>query len=111
VTQLTERERELAEVRARIGVLNRPTGGLTGPQITTLIAEVGGVAEALRGASPSDKATLYASLGLRAVYDHVASVVVASVVALEADLGGCVDKWCPEGDLNPHALSGTSTSS
>ena len=54
-----------------------------------------------------DKAAVYNQLGLRLTYQPDAKTVIA-----DAQPSAIMYKTlCPRGDLNPHALSGTSTSS
>jgi len=65
------------------------------------------VIEALANANAAEKQGLYEDLGLSLTY-HQATQVID--VRLEPGLSWA-NRACPRGDLNPHALSGTSTSS
>jgi hypothetical protein len=61
----------------------------------------------LRKAQPAMKADLYAALGISVTYDPAANTAI-----LEATPEKAVGfRACRRGDLNPHALAGTSPSS
>ena len=68
-----------------------------------LLAEIGG--QALATADPALKAEVYGDLGIRLIYRPADRVVSVEAVP------GVGASSCRRGDLNPHALAGTSPSS
>ena len=85
----------------------RPTGRMSEDEIRNLVEALGSILRVLRDADPADKACIYTELGLRLTYQPGRKTVIA-----EATAPAIMYKTeCPRGDLNPHALSGTSTSS
>jgi site-specific DNA recombinase len=82
----------------------QPHGRLDDDAIRALIERVGPVHTLLDGAEPDARARLYADLGLELTFD-----AKERLVQIEA-LPVCV-RSCRRGDLNPHALAGTSPSS
>ncbi len=73
-------------------------------EVLSVVERHGGLTGVLREATDAERATLYSSLGVSAVYDAESNEVRLGVdpVALTV---------CRRGDLNPHALAGTSPSS
>jgi site-specific DNA recombinase len=80
---------------------------MTEDEIATLVTAAGAILDVLRRADGRDKAAVYRQLGLKLTYQadpkHVIAEARPSAIMYETE--------CPRGDLNPHALSGTSTSS
>ncbi len=80
---------------------------MTSQEIKELVDTLGGLLNVLQTADPADKLEVYRQLGVKLTYNHERRVVTAEsrpeppvrVVNVS------------EGDLNPHALAGTSTSS
>ena len=120
----------IAEVQAeRLGAeveLDRATGRRNGrlsrEQLAGMANGLGSLLDVLANAAPEDKAEVYRQLGLRLTYDPARRVVIAesdpwtNVGAGEPtrppsppDRVG--QRQCRRGDLNPHALAGTSPSS
>ena len=126
-------ERLAAEVE-----LERSTGQrsrrMTRDQLAALVSGLGDLLGVLATAAPEDKAEVYRKLGLRLTYDP-ASRVVTVESHLEPGSSGALtrgpqpsggptastteapgtsavgESQCRRGDLNPHALAGTSPSS
>jgi hypothetical protein len=73
-------------------------------EVLAVVERCGGLASVLQKAADEELAELYASMGVSAVYDPERNEVRLGVdpVALTV---------CRRGDLNPHALAGTSPSS
>ncbi len=123
-------ERLAAEVE-----LDRATGQrsrrLSRDQLAALVNGLGNLLDVLASAAPEDKAEVYRRLGLRLTYDPT-----RRMVTVESHLGpegsGALprgprpsagptsgapaaepvgESQCRRGDLNPHALAGTSPSS
>jgi site-specific DNA recombinase len=65
-------------LRAEVAI-QRAKGGerMSKQQITSLIAQLGGIMATLKSADPADKAEVYAQLGLRLTFDPERRVVVA----------------------------------
>ena len=118
-------ERLAAEVE-----LERATGHgngrLSRDQLAALVNGLGNLLDVLAHAAPQDKAEVYRQLGLRLTYDPARRVVIAeSDPWAEVSVGEPIDpkrspgaaadpvgkSQCRRGDLNPHALAGTSPSS
>ena len=76
-------------------------------EIEAVIRGLGDLFQTLRGAHPANKAEIYGRLGLQLTYDPAKKLVV--VEANPAEL--CTKQRCRRGDLNPHGLAPTSTSS
>jgi hypothetical protein len=94
-----------AKIAAERDLANaQPRRVLDDSDIRALVDAVGPIANVLAGADPDAKARLYNELGLDLVFD-----ATKRLVRVEA-LPVCV-RSCRRGDLNPHALSGTSPSS
>ena len=79
---------------------------MTSAEINTVVDALAGIATVLRRADPADKAEVYRQLGLKLTYEPGPRIITA-----EAHPNRSCTRLCPRGDLNPHALSGTSTSS
>jgi site-specific DNA recombinase len=99
----------IAETQARRIEVQQQLRAITGRTRMTK-DEIRAVAEAissaravLQNADPTDKAAVYAELGLKLTYQPAKQTIRA-----EANLDP--DRWaygaCPRGDLNPHALRG-----
>jgi site-specific DNA recombinase len=87
----------------RLGDVHR----MTHDEISAIVTAAGNIINVLRHADGQDKATIYRQLGLRLTFHQDPKTVIA-----EASPSAIMYKTkCPRGDLNPHALSGTSTSS
>ncbi len=118
-------ERLSAEVE-----LDRATGHnhgrLSREQLAALVNGLGNLLEVLANAALEDKAEVYRQLGLRLTYDPARRVVVAesdpwASVSVGEPIGpkrppaaqgpSVGESQCRRGDLNPHALAGTSPSS
>ena len=84
------------------------TTRMTPSEIHSLVTALGDLVSILRAADPADKNAVYRHLGLKLTYKQEAHTVQ---VHAEPDLSNMGFPSCPRGDLNPHALSGTSTSS
>ena len=78
---------------------------LTPADVRELIEGLGDMADVFADADPGLKAQVYADLGIRMVYRPK-----ERVLAVEAAPRVC-HSACRRGDLNPHALAGTSPSS
>ena len=72
-------------------------------QIAEIVEALGGLLGLLKTADRRDRAEIYSRIGLRMTYRPDTETVLAEVVSNDLD---CVPKWCPRGDLNPHALYG-----
>ncbi len=82
----------------------RPRGLLDEADIRALIEAVGPITAVLADADPETKARLYNELGLELTFDATKRLVEVEALPV------CV-RSCRRGDLNPHALAGTSPSS
>jgi site-specific DNA recombinase len=94
--------------QARLSVAPDRPQRMTDEQIAMVVEALGGLLGLLRAADPRDRAEIYSRVGLRMIYRPGTETLLAQVVSTAIDR---VPVWCPRGDLNPHALSGTSTSS
>jgi len=96
-----EKERGDAALKTAME-LSPPT--LSVDEVLAVVKCYGGLTGVLREATEAERATLYNSLGVSAVYNAESNEVRLGVdpVALTV---------CRRGDLNPHALAGTSPSS
>ena len=98
----------------------------TSTRCTTRTASLGNLLDVLASAAPEDKAEVYRRLGLQLTYDPARRVVIAESdpwakvsvgepISPKRPPGTAVDpvgeSKCRRGDLNPHALAGTSPSS
>jgi len=81
--QLTRRTKEREGLQARIRLLDSKEQ-VSAEQMSRAITELGGLATVLASADPTERAKVYASLGIRLDYDHQAKTVKA-----QADQG-CV---------------------
>ncbi len=98
-----------AEVSARRAeALSWSQAAVGREQIATMVAALGDVRQVLGNADPDDEAEVYRQLRLPATY-HPGKRTVRVEKSLDPHSWGC--GACPRGDLNPHPLSGTSTSS
>ena len=99
-----------ASVRAGAGLAAEPDGATTTEaDIQQIISTLGNLATVIRDAGPAAKAKVFAGLNLRLTYQPGSSSCVrkpSSPLKIFWGYGSC-----PRGDLNPHALAGTSTSS
>ncbi len=101
-------------------------GRLPWDQLAAPVNGLGNLLDVLAHAAPEDKAEVYRQLGLRLTYDPARRVIVAELDPwARVGVGGPIDPRCPpeaaaeavgkircrRGDLNPHALAGTSPSS
>jgi hypothetical protein len=89
VKQLQVRETERQALLARISSLTgRPN--LTPMQIEAMVAELGGIAEVLRNATPQQRAEVYGSLGLVLTYDDRSNElhVTADLARVAGRVGG-----------------------
>jgi site-specific DNA recombinase len=96
-------EKEAAEAALKTAMeLSPPTLSLD--EVLAVVERCGGLTGMLREATDAERATLYNSLGVSAVYNAESNEVRLGVdpVALAV---------CRRGDLNPHAPKGTSPSS
>jgi site-specific DNA recombinase len=83
------------------------THRMTKDEIATIVTAAGNILDVLKRADGQDKAAVYRQLGLHLTFHQDPKTVIA-----EASPSTIMYKTeCPRGDLNPHALSGTSTSS
>jgi site-specific DNA recombinase len=101
----TQAKRALAEARLRKQSTGRRR--ITRDEITSLVKTLGDVMRVLKDADPADKAEIYGQIGLTLTYHPnekrvVAEARPATIMYVAA---------CPRGDLNPHSLAATSTSS
>ena len=82
---------------------------MTAAAIAELVDRLGGLLDALQGADPDDKWSLYHELGLQLRYDHAAKTLTATATPPPA-VGILV--VVSEGGLEPpRPIKGTSTSS
>jgi site-specific DNA recombinase len=77
-------------------------------EIAGIVATLGDLLDVLRHTHPADKGEIYRHLGLKLTVTDEAHIVQVHAQPSLSDMGF---SSCPRGDLNPHALSGTSTSS
>jgi site-specific DNA recombinase len=82
----------------------RPRNLLDETDLRTLIEAVGPIVDVLANAEPDAKARLYNELGLELTFHATERLVQVKALPV------CV-RSCRRGDLNPHALAGTSPSS
>jgi site-specific DNA recombinase len=75
-------------------------------EVRALVEGLRSVVDALAGADPRVKAELYAELGVEMTFDPA-----SNRVEVLARPSGVYQGACRRGDLNPHALAGTSPSS
>ncbi len=80
---------------------------MSAEEISGIVTALGNILDVLRDADPADKAKIYAGVGLRLTYQPGRNNVIAEAAPPAIMYEGS----CPRGDLNPHALTGTSTSS
>ena len=80
--QLARRSAEREALRARLAAAALPKT-LSTAEIAELLAAVGGITNVLRRATPAERAAVYATLGVRLVYDDR-----TNQVNVTADLGG-----------------------
>ena len=119
----TERLAAVVELGRAAG---RRSRRLSRDQLAALVNSLGNLLGVLASAAPEHKAEVYRRLGLRLTYDPT-----HRVVTVESHLGPdgsgtrpsggptsdapaaepVSSGWCRRGDLNPHALAGTSPSS
>jgi site-specific DNA recombinase len=103
---MNETQAKRAAAQARLA---KPAGRrrMTQDEITSLVKALGDAMQVLKDADPADKAEIYGQLGLTLTYHPDEKRVVAEARPASIMYVGA----CPRGDLNPHTLSGTSTSS
>ena len=94
-------ERLHAETELRA---SQPAEEINAGEVRELVAELGDIAAVLASADGTTKAQLYEELGLEMVFQPESNRV-------EVEISPRVLRSCRRGDLNPHALAGTSPSS
>ncbi len=81
---------------------------MTRAEIEALVDALGNIHTVLSAADPHDQAEVYRRLNLRLAYQPAERLVRAETTLHPGAWGS---GECPRGDLNPHPLAGTSTSS
>jgi site-specific DNA recombinase len=115
-------ERLAVEVELDRANGHQTNGRMSRDHLAALINGLGNLLDVLGNAAPEDKAEVYRRLGLRLTYDPARRVVIAESDpwkgATTREPTGPSDppdrvgkSKCRRGDLNPHALAGTSPSS
>src|SRR5699024_6736386 len=102
-----EVQAQRAEALASTRSTSRPRR-MSEDEIRGLVKAIGDIRSALDRATPEDKGEIYRQLGLTLTYSPGKRTVRAEV---NLDTRAWGYGMCPRGDLNPHALTGTSTSS
>lgn len=115
--RVTALRAEVERLEVELAALTRSTPrDWTGDDVRKVLSEVDGLLGALK-AVPTEEASTFRSsvyevLGLRATFTSTgrgSGILRADLIPNRAGSG--VNVWCRRGDLNPHALAGTSTSS
>ena len=114
-TRQVKAERAAALARDASQARQQPVRQLTEDDIRALITGLGDLRDVIRDAEPAVKAAIYEQLGLKVTYLPGEDKIRADVTISPETFADQRTIWgngsCPRGDLNPHALTGTSTSS
>jgi hypothetical protein len=107
ISETQTRRLKAQQTLAKLGSA-RPSHSVSREEIVRLIDSLGDMVQTIRAAAPSKKAEVYSRLDLTLIYDPANRTVVAEC---GPDGAACGKRTCRRGDLNPHALAGTSPSS